>query len=380
MGGVPPNPATISPILRNAPGLRHRPEPPAHRSQPLTIRQQRNQPLQQAPPPSTPPGAASPPHRPHHQLRILPLVVIRRRRKRHQQRRLARRSQLRHRTARSGTAPDPPPHTASAYQSETPSPPLSRIHPRARIRLSRRTQRPLARLVHDRQPRNPLQQPRRNPRHRLIEDLRPIAPRRNQQPSRAPAPLSAQRKSPPHRHPVTTALRKYLSVSAKFTAAALTYLPTSRFASPGTAFGSYASVGTRNRIAAIIAGPEAYPPTPITTSGLKLRTNSTHRITPSGRSANVRSLRRQAHILQLPNPNQLQRKTSLRHQPSLQPPRRPHKPHLGPMRIPQLPRNRQRRNHMPTGSPTSNQNPQRRLAFYSLFPTPYSSALNRSHA
>src|SRR6266851_3074935 len=89
--------------------------------------------------------------------------------------------------------------------------------------------------------------------------------------------------------PVTRAPRKYRRVSSKFTAAALTHLPTSRFASPGTAFGSNASVGTCSRIAAIIAGPEAYPPTPTTTSGLKLHKSPTNRITPSGRSNNVRT-------------------------------------------------------------------------------------------
>src|SRR6202046_81373 len=89
--------------------------------------------------------------------------------------------------------------------------------------------------------------------------------------------------------PVTRAPRKYLRVSSKFTAAAFTRLPTSRFASPGTAFGSKARVGTRSRIAAIIAGPEAYPPTPTTTSGLKSRTSPTQRITPSGRSTSVRN-------------------------------------------------------------------------------------------
>src|SRR5579871_4423473 len=89
--------------------------------------------------------------------------------------------------------------------------------------------------------------------------------------------------------PVTRAPRKYRFVSSKFTAAALTHFPTSRFASPGTAFGSNATVGTRSRTAAIIAGPEAYPPTPTTTSGLKLRNSSKHRITPSGRSNNVLS-------------------------------------------------------------------------------------------
>ena len=100
----------------------------------------------------------------------------------------------------------------------------------------------------------------------------------------------------------------------------------------------------------------------------ELRSNPTHRITPSGRSSHRPQPRRQAHILQLPRPHQLQRKPRLRHQLRLKPPRRPHKPHLGPMRIAQLPRNRQRRNHMPAGPPTRNQNPQRALC--SLFPTP----------
>ena len=57
--------------------------------------------------------------------------------------------------------------------------------------------------------------------------------------------------------PVTFAFRKYSHAGAKLTAAALTRLPTSRFASPGAAFGSKASVGIRFSSAATIPGPEA---------------------------------------------------------------------------------------------------------------------------
>ena len=71
--------------------------------------------------------------------------------------------------------------------------------------------------------------------------------------------------------PVTSALRKLARVGAKLTAAALTLFPISRLAMPGTAFDSKARVGTRRRIAASIAGPEAYPPTPTTTCGCQRR-------------------------------------------------------------------------------------------------------------
>src|SRR6202162_5042577 len=67
--------------------------------------------------------------------------------------------------------------------------------------------------------------------------------------------------------PVTRQLGKYRQVSSKCTAAAETQRAIIRLANPGTTFGSKARVGRRRRIAATIAGPEAYPPTPITTSG-----------------------------------------------------------------------------------------------------------------
>ena len=67
--------------------------------------------------------------------------------------------------------------------------------------------------------------------------------------------------------PVTTERRNRLFVSSKCTAAAETQGPIRRLARPGTTFGSNASVGMRIRVAASMAGPEAYPPTPITTSG-----------------------------------------------------------------------------------------------------------------
>ena len=57
--------------------------------------------------------------------------------------------------------------------------------------------------------------------------------------------------------PVTSALRKYLAVCSKLTAAAFTHRPSQRLVIPGTAFGSYATVGTRFRIAASIPGPLA---------------------------------------------------------------------------------------------------------------------------
>src|SRR5208337_1394730 len=67
--------------------------------------------------------------------------------------------------------------------------------------------------------------------------------------------------------PVTLQWGKYWQVSSKCTAAAETQRAIILLANPGTTFGSKASVGRRRRIAATIAGPEAYPPTPITTSG-----------------------------------------------------------------------------------------------------------------
>ncbi len=66
---------------------------------------------------------------------------------------------------------------------------------------------------------------------------------------------------------MTSARRKYLAVSWKCTAAAETQRATMRLAKPGTTFGSKARVGIPFITAANMAGPEAYPPTPITTSG-----------------------------------------------------------------------------------------------------------------
>ena len=88
--------------------------------------------------------------------------------------------------------------------------------------------------------------------------------------------------------PVASALRKYFSVCSKFTAAALTHRPSQRFVIPGTAFGSYATVGTRFKTAASIPGPLAYPPTPTTTCGLNCRSSRTHSTTPNGTSTAVR--------------------------------------------------------------------------------------------
>src|SRR5215470_7918794 len=67
--------------------------------------------------------------------------------------------------------------------------------------------------------------------------------------------------------PVTWQFGKYLQVSSKWTAAADTQCATIRLAKPGTTFGSKAIVETPRRMAAAMAGPEAYPPTPMTTSG-----------------------------------------------------------------------------------------------------------------
>src|SRR5438105_6386592 len=67
--------------------------------------------------------------------------------------------------------------------------------------------------------------------------------------------------------PVTTERRNRSLVSSKCTAAAETQGPIRRLARPGTTLGSNARVGMRIRVAASMAGPEAYPPTPITTWG-----------------------------------------------------------------------------------------------------------------
>ncbi len=115
-------------------------------------------------------------------------------------------------------------------------------------------------------------------------------------------------------------------------------------------------------------GPLAYPPTPTTTCGLNSRSNRTHSHHPQRQIERRPQPRSEAHILQLPRPHQLQPEPGLRNQLRLQPARRPDKPHLGAMRIAQLPRNRQRRNHMPAGPSTGNQNPQRAHAPLNLEP------------
>jgi hypothetical protein len=82
----------------------------------------------------------------------------------------------------------------------------------------------------------------------------------------------------------------------------------------------------------------------------------THSTTPSGRSHRPQP-RRQAHILQLPRPHQLQPNpasgTSRVSSPRAVPTNRT----SAPCAVAQLPRNRQRRNHMPAGPPARNQNP-----------------------
>src|SRR5262245_14137477 len=69
--------------------------------------------------------------------------------------------------------------------------------------------------------------------------------------------------------PVTTARDpKYARVLGSVTAAKFTQRPRVRFASPGIEFCSMISRGYRPRIAAVMIGNDAYPPTPITASGL----------------------------------------------------------------------------------------------------------------
>ncbi len=82
--------------------------------------------------------------------------------------------------------------------------------------------------------------------------------------------------------PVTSHLRNQRQVSSKCTAATSTRLATTRFANPGTTFGSNTTVGYPPSEAANIAGPDAYPPTPITTSGLNSRNSRRAASTASG--------------------------------------------------------------------------------------------------
>src|SRR6266851_1607063 len=94
--------------------------------------------------------------------------------------------------------------------------------------------------------------------------------------------------------PVTAACRKYLAVSSKCTAAADTNRATTRFANPGTTFGSNANVGMCFTTAASIVGPEAYPPTPITTSGA-----NSFSIRPASQTARGKSHAVRARVIRL---------------------------------------------------------------------------------
>ena len=72
--------------------------------------------------------------------------------------------------------------------------------------------------------------------------------------------------------PVTTPRSpKYDCVRVSVTAAKSTHLPSARLASPGIAFCSMMMRGYAPRIAALSIGKDAYPPTPITASGLYSR-------------------------------------------------------------------------------------------------------------
>src|SRR5579859_3974332 len=90
--------------------------------------------------------------------------------------------------------------------------------------------------------------------------------------------------------PFTSALRNHLAAGGKFTAAALTRFPTIRLAMPGTALGSKAMVGMPLRIAAPIAGPDAYPPTPNTASARNSRMMREQAMRLNGSPMKVRSL------------------------------------------------------------------------------------------
>src|SRR5208337_3407338 len=134
-------------------------------------------------------------------------------------------------------------------------------------------------------------------------------------------------------------------VSSKCTAAAETQRAIIRLANPGTTLGSKASVGSRRRIAATIAGPEAYPPTPITTSG----SNSKHPGRSRNRPRQIKHRLRPSHqadIFQRPNLNQFQREPGLRHQPRLNPTSRPDKKYLGAELLLKLLSNSQCRNNV----------------------------------
>src|SRR5205807_8078114 len=76
-------------------------------------------------------------------------------------------------------------------------------------------------------------------------------------------------------------------VYGKCAAAAENMGATKRLANPGTTLGSNASVGRPQREAANIAGPEAYPPTPITTSGWNSTSMRHESQTARGRSNTV---------------------------------------------------------------------------------------------
>ena len=297
-------------------------------------------------------------------LGVPALMVVRGQRKRHQQRSLARRCQLRHGT-RAAAAQNQVRrrklrwHVVQIWlHAHTPCDALTH-QPCRFVGLRGCHSVPASGLMQNLQVLKPLQQSLRNLRHRLIQNARALAAAEDQQPAALPEVFGWIAKNSARTGiPVTWALRKYSVVCAKFTAAALTHLPSQRLVIPGTAFGSNASVGTRSKIAASIPGPLAYPPTPTTTCGLNVA-QQPHALQHSQRQIEHRPQpRRQAHILQLPRPHQLQPESGLGNQPRLQPPRRAHKPDLGAMPIAQFPRNRQRRNHMPAGSPARNQNSQ----------------------
>ena len=101
-----------------------------------------------------------------------------------------------------------------------------------------------------------------------------------------------------------------------------------------------------------MAGPEAYPPTPITTSGWNSESILRAAITAPGNPRNVFNRSGQAHAIQSTDFNQTQRESRRRDQAVLDSTRRANEQQFRAVTLLEFLRDGQRRNHMSAG-PTS---------------------------
>ena len=126
----------------------------------------------------------------------------------------------------------------------------------------------------------------------------------------------------PHRHAGDFGVAEVSCRLLEMNRRAETQRATTRLANPGTTLGSNARVGIPFRIAASMAGPEAYPPTPITTSGRNSARDSARIPDRAGKVEQSLQPGLEADLVQRADLDQSQRKSGGGNQPVLDSARR----------------------------------------------------------